>query len=132
MKHSASLRNLLVVDAGTCAALAAILLLAARPLGDLMDIPSALLIWAGFVLVPTAVFMATCAILSVTRAWGAWLVVLGNAGWVVVSLALPISGGISPNILGWTFIVAQSAAVSVLAVLEYRALRPRQIRVGEA
>ena len=52
------LQPLLIIDAATCAAMAALLLAASGPVAALTQLPAALLVGAGAVLVPIAVFMA--------------------------------------------------------------------------
>jgi hypothetical protein len=59
---------------------------------------------------------------------GVWLVILGNAGWVIASLALIFGDWIAPNMLGIAFIGVQAIAVAILAALEYSGLNAaRQI-----
>ena len=51
------LQPLLIIDAATCAATAALLLVASDPVAALTQLPAAVLVGAGAVLVPIAVFM---------------------------------------------------------------------------
>ncbi|MEX0760440.1 MAG: hypothetical protein WD100_12745, partial [Tistlia sp.] len=118
-----SLRALLLADAVTCAAMGGLLALAAEPLARLSAIPSALLLPAGLLLFPIAAFMALVATRRRVLRAGAWLVVLGNLGWVAGSLVLPLAGWTAPNGLGLAFLLVQAAAVALLAALEALALR---------
>ena len=43
---------------------------------------------------------------------------LGNAGWVLASIALPVADLVHPNALGWAFVIGQAAVVALLAKLE--------------
>lgn len=118
-----SLRNLLLVDALSCAAMGGLLALGSMAIGDLTRIPPALLFYAGLVLFPIAGFMAIVATRAVTSPAAAWLIVVGNALWVVASLLLLIAPWIEPNGLGSMFIAGQALVVTVLTGLEHRALR---------
>jgi hypothetical protein len=46
-----------------------------------------------------------------------------NAAWVVASVALLVSGSVSPNALGVTFVLVQAVAVAALADVQYFGLR---------
>lgn len=120
-----SLGSLLAIDAATCSAMGALLLAFSAPIAGLTAIPAALLFWAGAALLPIAAFMALSARARPVPAWAAALVVAGNGLWVAASLALPLSGAIAPNGLGWAFLLVQAAAVALLALLELGAARPR-------
>lgn len=118
-----SLRPLLLADAATCAAMGALLALAPEPIGQLTEIPVALLFYAGLGLFPIAAFMATVATRPTIRTAGVRLIILGNLGWVAGSVLLLLAGWIGPNALGTAFILAQALAVALLAGLEQGALR---------
>jgi hypothetical protein len=51
------------------------------------------------------------------------LVVVGNAAWTVGSIALLLSGAVSPNLVGEIMVVAQAIATGVFAELQYLGLR---------
>lgn len=118
-----SLRNLLRLDAMTCAVFGVVLVAGAGWLEQLTHIPSALLFYAGIVLFPVAAFMALTAGRAAIPTPAAGLVVLGNALWVVGSFLLLLTGWIDPNAIGAGFIVLQAVVVAVLAALESRAIR---------
>jgi hypothetical protein len=46
-------------------------------------------------------------------------VIVGNAGWVLASIALLFTGWIAPNTLGIAVIAAQALAVAVFTELEF-------------
>jgi len=117
-----SLRNVLLVDAITCAAMGALLIGGSAAIGHLTQIPPALLFYAGLGLLPVAVFMGLVALRPVIPAAGVRLIVAGNILWVAGSLLLLGAGLITPNVLGLGFIVGQAAVVAVLARLEHGAL----------
>jgi hypothetical protein len=123
-----SLRNVLLVDAATCGVMGALLAPGANALGDLAQIPPALLFYAGLSLFPTAAFMAIVATRPSIHETAVWLIIAGNALWVAGSFTLVLSGWIAPNALGSAFIVAQALIVAVLAKLEHAPLRGGLLR----
>lgn len=118
-----SLRRFLLVDAATCLAMGLLLALGAGPVGEITGLPAGLLLYAGIALLPIAAFMAVAAIPRTVSALAAWVVILGNAGWVAGSVALLVTGWVAPNALGVAFVLGQALAVAVLAKLEHGALR---------
>lgn len=117
-----ALRTVLVFDAATCAVMGAALMAGAGPIASLTLVPPALLFYAGLALLPIAAFMALVALPANPPALGVWLVILGNVGWVIASLALIFGDWIAPNTFGVLFILVQAAAVAILAALEYSGL----------
>ncbi|WP_281683700.1 hypothetical protein [Thalassobaculum salexigens] len=116
-----SLRRVLYLDAATCLAMGGVLVAGTGFLAGLTDIPAPLLFYAGLALLPLA------GVIAAIGRWMAgspavWLVILGNVGWVLGSLAL-VAGVISPNLLGVAFILSQAAAVCLLTWLELAAFR---------
>jgi hypothetical protein len=117
------LRTVLLIDATTCAATGVVMTAGAGLVAGLTQIPVGLLLAAGLSLFPTAAFIAFVA----TRDWiniqAAWLVILGNGGWVLGSASLLLGGVIHPNGLGVGFIAGQAVAVAVLAECEFIGVR---------
>lgn len=116
-----SLRNLLVVDAVTCAVMGALLLVAGGILAGPLGLPADLLFYAGLLLLPVAAFMVLVARPARTPGAGAVIVIAGNWLWVAASIALPVFGLVAPSALGLAFLVVQAAAVALLAILEQKA-----------
>jgi hypothetical protein len=110
-------RLALAIDAATCAAMGALLAFFSAPLAGLLGLPAALLFYAGVALFPCAALMLMA---RRSRAL-AWLVVAGNAAWIAGSVVVLLVT--SPTALGYAFVIAQAAAVAVLAELEYMAIR---------
>ncbi|WEZ82551.1 hypothetical protein P6U16_15885 [Rhizobium sp. 32-5/1] len=115
------LNKLLATDALTCTAMGAALLVASAPISAITQIPQALLFWAGFSLLPIAAFMAVTATFAPASRWMVSLIILGNALWVALSLLLPVGGFVSPNTLGWVFLLGQAAIVAIITKLEFDA-----------
>jgi len=119
--RSACLRRVLYADTATCIATGALLTLDAAPLSPLLGLPAALLLYSGLSLFPIAAFMLWVATRRDIPHPGAWLVVIGNAAWVIGSVA--VLAGLSPTTLGYAFVIAQAVVVALLAELEYAGLR---------
>jgi hypothetical protein len=119
----AFLRRILLLDAATCIATGALMTLGATPLAALLLLPAGLLFYSGLSLLPIAAFIAFVATRQTISPAGVWLVIIGNAGWVLTSLALLTDQRLTPNTLGIGFILLQAAAVAVLAELEYAGLK---------
>lgn len=116
-----ALSRILRLDAITCIAMGAALLVLGEFIARLTGLPSGLLFFAGVALIPIGLFMAATAAWWADRALPVWLIILGNAGWVVASLAVL---AVVPSIgkLGVAFVLAQAAVVAFLAYLEWRNL----------
>jgi ketosteroid isomerase-like protein len=117
------LRKLLLLDAGTCALMGVCLALGAGMLAALTGIPAPLLFYAGIVLLPIAAFMLLVALRLLSSGTAVWLIVLGNALWVLASLGLIFGSWIAPNAFGYAFIAGQAAVVALFTWLEYAAWR---------
>ncbi len=87
-----------------------------------MQLPAALLFYAGLSLFPVAVFMTIVALRDPVQPTAAWLIISGNVLWVVASFGLLVSGWVAPNYLGAGFIIVQALVVAVFARLEHTAL----------
>jgi len=119
-----TLRRVLALDALTCTAAGAVMALGAQPLSGWTGLPAPLLLGAGAILFPIAALFGWMSQRRQLAPGLVWLAVLGNAGWVLASLAvLPLTG---PTPFGYAFVLAQAAVVAVLASLEARGLREHQ------
>jgi hypothetical protein len=114
-----ALQNVLLLDAATCVATGALLAFGSNFVAGLTAIPAPLLYWAGLILFPIAALMAYAGLQATPPRPIVWLIVLGNIGWVIASVA--VLAFIAPNALGTIFILAQAAVVGVLALLEHSA-----------
>lgn len=116
-----TLQNVLLLDAATCVAAGALMAFGSSFVAGLTAIPVPLLYWAGLILFPCAALMAYAGLQTVPPRPIVWLIVLGNIGWVIASVA--VLAFIAPNALGYIFILAQAIVVAVLALLEHSALQ---------
>src|SRR5215475_829612 len=105
------LRAALGIDALASGAMG--LLLSALPtsLADLFALPEPLLRYTGAFLIAYAVFVAVLASRGKPLLPLLWIVIVGNAIWVVDSLLLLASQRVTPTPLGYVFVIAQALAV---------------------
>lgn len=118
MQLSTLLRRTLGFDAATCVAMGVALTAGGLPLGQIFGLPPALLMIAGLVLLAVAAVMAWLAARRSAPAPMVWLVIGGNVGWAVASVALLASGWVQPTFAGELFIIAQALGVVGLTALE--------------
>lgn len=118
-----SLKNVLLIDALTCALFGALTTFGAGPVAAATALPVSLVFYAGLSLFPVAAFMAFAG-LRVDRAPVlAWLAAGGNVLWVAASLGLLAGGLVAPNPMGEAFVLGQAAVVGILAALEIKGAR---------
>ncbi|WP_157139738.1 hypothetical protein [Roseibium aggregatum] len=117
------LKVVLRFDALTCAVMGSLLIGASGWIAGLTALSAGLLFWAGLALFPVAVFMAVFAYADKVPGWASGLIVTGNLLWAVASLLLPVTGLVSPNSLGWAFLLVQAVAVLCFTWLEWKAAR---------
>lgn len=117
------LRRVLLADAAASFAMGAICALGAGALTGLLGLPVPLLRGVGLLLLPWAALVAWLAYRPAMPRRAVWAVVVLNLIWVVDSLLLLVSGFVAPTALGTLFVVAQTAAVAVLAVAQAVGLR---------
>jgi hypothetical protein len=111
------IRKILALDAATCALMGLLLISATSYLSNLLGMPAQLLNYAGLLLLPIALFMAIVAWQTVPSAAGIWLIIVGNAAWVVASLVVLVF--FDSNALGVAFVLSQAAVVAVLMSAEF-------------
>jgi hypothetical protein len=123
VQSSPFLRRVLLADAFTCIATGLLMLLGAHSLESVLGLPAPFLQKTGLVLLPIAAFIGYVGTRASISRRLVWVVIAGNALWVLDSIALLMSGWVMPTALGQAFIVVQAVAVAVLAELEYIGLR---------
>lgn len=128
---SLTIRPVLLADAAITGATALLMLAGASPLGDLLELPVALLAGAGLALIPYVAFLAWLARHDAPPRSGVLAVITLNTGWAVGCIYLLFSDQVAPNALGIAFIAINIIAVLVFAELQVMALRsipatPRQ------
>ena len=121
--NSTFLRRALIADAVASAATGLLMLVAAGRLEQWLALPADLLRAAGASLLPFAAIVAWLGLRETISRAGVWTVIALNALWVIDSVALLFTSWVQPALLGYAFVLAQAAAVAVLAELEYVGLR---------
>jgi hypothetical protein len=117
------LRNVLYADI-LFSSLGALLMAAGAPfLSELLRLPTALLAGAGLVLIPWVLALIVIARRQQAPMMAIIVIAAINALWACGCFALLASDRIGPNALGNAFVVAQAAAVTLLAILQLLGLR---------
>ncbi len=127
---SSLLRTVLLVDAITCVAMALLLIVAGDMIELWLTIPAVIQRISIVILLPFAMFVAYTATRPSPANGVVWFIIVGNAGWVIASLALLLFDGAAFNLAGKAFIGMQAAAVMLLAELEFFGLRRSGIAVA--
>jgi uncharacterized protein YjeT (DUF2065 family) len=123
IRSSQFLRRALAADA-VFSGIAAVLLTAdASVLAPLLELPEALLRETGLFLIAYTALVGWLATRTAVPKALVMLVIGGNAAWTIGSIALLLSGAVSPNLLGEAFVAAQAVATGVFAELQYVGLR---------
>lgn len=113
------LRRALLLDGVATGATALLLLFGAGLLEPLLTIPAALLRAAGWILVPFVGLVFWTASRDQVPQGAVWMVILGNAAWVLASIALLAGYWVTPSMLGYIFVIGQAVVVAVFAELQY-------------
>ena len=123
IRPSLFLRRALLADAIFSGVSAVLLIAGAGMLAPLFDLPEALLRETGLFLIVYAAFVGWLGTrLSVPKVL-VLIVIAGNAAWTLGSIALLLSGAVTPNLLGEIVVAAQAMATGAFAELQYIGLR---------
>lgn len=128
---STFLRRALLADAIFSGIAALGFTFGAGAFATLFNLPEALLRETGLFLIAYAALVGWLASRTSAAKSLVLLVVIGNAAWTIGSIALLLSGALSPNLAGEVMVVAQAIATGVFAELQYLGLR-RSGRVAAA
>jgi hypothetical protein len=129
MSQTVFLRRVLILDAVASGATGLLMLLGAGLLEQWLNLPAALLRYAGISLLPFAAIVAWLGLRTSLSRAGVWAVIALNVLWVVDSAALLVSGWVDPALLGYAFVIFQAAVVALLAELEFIGLRQLGLRL---
>ncbi len=117
------LRWALLADATATGGTALLMLLFARPLESLLNLPAELMLNAGIVLVPYAAIVGFLGTRATLPNWAVWSVIGANVLWAIDSFWLLVSGWVAPSALGYAFVIGQALVVGLFAELQYVGLR---------
>jgi hypothetical protein len=123
IQPSSFLRRALLADAVFSGVAALGFTFGAGAFASLFNLPQALLLETGLFLIAYAAFVGWLGARQTVLKALVWIVIAGNAAWTLGSIALLLSGSVSPNILGTVMVVAQAIATGVFAELQYVGLR---------
>ncbi|MGP9811599.1 hypothetical protein ACTZWT_08830 [Rhodopseudomonas sp. NSM] len=123
IRPSMLLRRALQADALVSGAMALLLAFGAGALSPLLALPQPLLLETGLFLIAYAAFVGWLGTRAAMNKPLVLLVIVGNALWTLGSIALLISGAVTPNALGLGFVAMQAIAVGVFAELQFMGLR---------
>jgi hypothetical protein len=123
MTNTQPLRRILLADAAVGKGAGLVVTLGAGFLAPLLALPQGLLFWAGMALFPFAALLVALALRPTFPRMMLIDVVAINALWSLGSVALLLSGAVSPNALGAAFVLAQAALVGLFALLQAGHLR---------
>ncbi len=122
-RRSPVLRQVLLADAVISGATGLLMFLGADILTNVLGLPIALLRYAGLILLPYGVFVAYVATRRSVHRPAVWAVILINVLWATDSILLLLGGWVTPNTLGYAFVIAQAVVVAVFAELQYSVIR---------
>lgn len=120
---STFLRRALLADSIFSGVAALGFTIGAGTFATLFNLPEALLRETGLFLIAYALLVGWLASRAAVAKALVLLVVAGNAAWTVGSIALLLSGAVSPNLAGELMVVAQAIATGVFAELQHLGLR---------
>jgi hypothetical protein len=117
------LRFALLADALASGATGLLAFAGAGILDAWLGLPAKLLFYAGLSLIPYAALVAYLGTRPVISRAAVWAIIAYNATWAIDSIALLVSGTLSPTALGYAFVIFQGAVVAGFAGLQYLGLR---------
>ncbi len=116
------LRFALLVDIALSGAVALLQLIAAEWLAAKLALPRSLLVESGVFMLGYVLLLTVLVRRRQIRSGIVTAVVVGNAVWALLCVALLLSDSVSPSTLGVGFVLVQADAVLVFALLQWRGL----------
>jgi len=117
------LRNVLLADAASCVGCGALQVAFTGAVSPMLGLGTSLLTGTGIFLLVYACVVGFVATRKPIARPLVWLLVFGNLGWAVLCVGLLFSGTVQPTALGTGYVVAQAVTVTLLAELQWFALR---------
>jgi hypothetical protein len=117
------LRRAILADAVFSGASALLLTFGAGMLAPRFNLPEVLLRETGLFLIAYAALAGWLGTRQSMPKALVLIVIAGNAAWTIASLALLVSGAVTPNLLGEAFVVMQAIVTGAFAELQYIGLR---------
>src|SRR5687768_10217230 len=116
MKISAFLKAVLALDAASCLAMGSGLAIGGAALAGTFGLAPRLVLGAGLALIPLGLFILWVATRQRTAPLFVYAIIGGNLLWVIESLILAQSAGITR--IGALFVTGQAVAVGLVTLLE--------------
>ena len=108
----------LLIDAVVSGATGLLLLAAADPLSDLLNLPASLLRVSGGIMIPWFALLVAIATRPTISRMAMEVVIAGNLLWVAGSIILLIGDWVDPNALGYAFVIVQAVVVALFALMQ--------------
>lgn len=121
------LRRVVQLDAAATGATGLLLLGGTSFLHGLLNLPVSLLTYAGIFSVGWALTLGIASLRERLSQSFVWTIIIANVAWVIGSVALLVSGYVSPSFLGYAFVIAQALAVDIFAALQFFGLRRQTV-----
>jgi hypothetical protein len=128
-RTSTLLKWVLLADAATCTATGLMMMIGSGDLEQFLGLPADLMFYAGFSLIPFAIFLVFLATRQLSSASPVWAAILLNVLWTADSLLLLVTGWVTPTQWGYVLVIAQALGVATLAGLEYVGLRKSVVAI---
>ena len=120
------LRRVLWVDAASAVATGLLQWGFADALAPLLGLPADLLLWASYILGLFVLGITWIATRKTIPAGAVWLLIGGNALWVLACLGLLASSLVTPTLFGVSFLITQAVTVGIFIELEWIGVRKMQ------
>ncbi|HYD87024.1 MAG TPA: hypothetical protein VEA80_06095 [Vitreimonas sp.] len=120
------LRRVLLADALVSGAAGVAMIVGAGLLAPLLALPQALLVVAGFALMPWTLALTFLSRMVLMPRNAVRAAVAVNIAWVLGSIVVLLAFG--PSLFGYAFVIAQAVAVGVFAELQIVALKREPAR----
>jgi hypothetical protein len=117
------LKKVLLADAAISGAAAVAMMAGSTFLTPLLGLPAELLFWAGAALIPFVAGLALIIRQNQVSAGVIVAVIVINIAWVLASLIVAFGPTFATTFFGKVFVLAQAAAVALLAELQIIGLR---------
>jgi hypothetical protein len=119
LNPSLFLRRVLLLDAVVSGAVGLVMVVGSSFLSGLLRLSITLLFVAGLILLPFAAWLIFLSTRQTLLHPTVTTVVVINVLWVAASIVVLMSGFVSPNILGYAFVIFQAVVVAVFAGLQW-------------
>ena len=117
------LRRAMLADAAISGATALLMIAGAGLAARLLSLPEPLLRYAGLILVPYVAFVVFAGTRETISTPAVWTIIVSNVLWAAASILVLVTGWVSPNALGYAFVIAQAAIVALFAEVQYAGIR---------